>query len=51
MQLLSIGEEEAIVGWIKQLGDWGWPPRVTQLRKMATELLQAKGIKEELGIH
>src|SRR5450432_4507289 len=51
MQLLSVGEEEAIVSWIKQLGEWGWPPRVLQLRKMATELLHAKGSKEELGIH
>jgi hypothetical protein len=47
MQLLSVGEEESLVSWIKQLGEWGWPPRVLQLRKMATELLRAKGIKED----
>src|SRR5450432_4408128 len=51
MQLLSAGEEESLVGWIKQLGEWGWPPRVLQLRKMAIEILAAKGYKEELGIH
>jgi Tc5 transposase DNA-binding domain len=51
MQLLSAGEEESLVGWIKQLGEWGWPPRVLQLRKMATEILAAKGYKEELGVH
>jgi len=51
MQRLSVGEEESLVKWIKQLGEWGWPPRVLQLRKMATELLHAKGSKEELGIH
>jgi len=50
-QRLSVGEEESLVSWIRQLGEWGWPPRVLQLRKMAIELLYAKGIKEELGIH
>jgi hypothetical protein len=50
-QRLSVGEEESLVSWIRQLGEWGWPPRVLQLRKMAMELLYAKGIKEELGIH
>jgi transposase-like protein len=38
-QRLSVGEEESLVNWIKQLGVWGWPPRVLQLRKMAVELL------------
>src|SRR5450432_2669701 len=51
LQRLSVGEVEAIVGWIKQLGEWGWPPRVSQLRKIAIELLYAKGDKEELSIH
>jgi len=39
MQRLSAREEESLVSWIKQLGAWGWPPRVLQLRKMAIELL------------
>jgi hypothetical protein len=50
IQRLSAGEEESLVDWIKQLGVWGWPPRVLQLRKMAVELLQAKGDYKELGI-
>src|SRR5450432_3973736 len=51
LQLLSVGEEESIVSWIKQLGEWGWPPRVLELRKMAIDLLRAKGAKTELGIY
>jgi len=48
---LCIGEEEALRDWCIQLGKWGWPPRVCQLRTMALELLRAKSDKAELGIH
>ena len=39
MQLLSLEEEEALRDWCIQLAKWGWPPRICQLRAMATELL------------
>ena len=42
MQRLSNREEDVLVSWCKQLEAWGWPARISQLRKMATELLQAK---------
>jgi Tc5 transposase DNA-binding domain len=50
-QLLCPGEEECLKDWCIQLAKWGWPPRICQLRAMATELLRAKSSKEELGIH
>src|SRR5450432_253977 len=34
-RLLCPGEEEALRDWCIQLGRWGWPPRVCQLRIMA----------------
>jgi hypothetical protein len=51
MQRLSPGEEQALVLWICQLQNWGWPAKVYQVRGMAQELLQAKGDTKELGIH
>jgi Tc5 transposase DNA-binding domain len=48
---LCVGEEEALKDWCIQLAKWGWPPRVCQLRTMATELLRAKSDRNELGVH
>ena len=50
-QLLCPGEEESLRDWCIQLSKWGWPPRILQLRAMATELLRAKGSRELLGVH
>ena len=38
-QLLRPEQEEALAKWIKKMEAWGWPPRVTQVKYMATELL------------
>jgi hypothetical protein len=51
MQQLSVGEEDALRDWMLELASWGWPVRVEQLRRMATELLHEKGDTKELGIH
>ena len=32
-----------------EIQSWGFPPRISQLREMAEELLQAKGDYKELG--
>jgi hypothetical protein len=44
-------EELALEGWCKQLEEWGAPGRICQLRKMAEELLVAKGDTESLGLN
>ena len=48
-QRLSPEEEHALKTWILQMGEWGWPPRVSQVRFMATEMLIAKNDHKELG--
>jgi hypothetical protein len=48
-QRVSVQEEEAIRRWILQLGAWGWPPLVSQVNRMAIEVLKAKGDTEPLG--
>lgn len=50
-QRLSSEEEEAIHTWILRLQNWGWPPRIEQVRFMAIELLQQKGDTEPIGIN
>jgi hypothetical protein len=50
-QKLSAKEERIIERHIQQLEVWGWPPMVSQLQKMATELLKAKGDMEDIGIN
>jgi Tc5 transposase DNA-binding domain/helix-turn-helix, Psq domain len=50
-QRLCPGEEESLKDWCIQLAKWGWPPRISQLRAMATELLRAKNSIESLGYH
>jgi Tc5 transposase DNA-binding domain len=50
-QLLCPREEESLKDWCIQLARWGWPPRISQLRAMAVELLRAKGSTESLGVH
>ena len=47
-QRLTPEEEESIKSWVLEIQSWGFPPRVAQLREMATELLQAKGDYREL---
>ena len=42
-------EEKIIERHILQLEVWGWPPLVSQLQKMAKELLMAKGDILDLG--
>jgi hypothetical protein len=49
MQRLSPMEESVIVAWCLQLYNWGWPARITQLRRMAVELLKEKGDTRALG--
>lgn len=48
-QRLTPKEEDIIERHIRQLEVWGWPPMVSQLQKMATELLVAKGDLKDLG--
>lgn len=48
-QRLMPEEEESIKSWVLEIQSWGFPPRVAQLREMATELLQVKGDYRELG--
>ncbi len=48
-QRLTTEEEESIKNGVLEIQSWGFPPRVTQLREMAVELLQAKGDHKELG--
>lgn len=43
-QRLTPEEEESIQNWVLEIQSWGFPPRITQLLKMAEELLQAKAI-------
>ena len=50
-QRLSVQEEEALKRWILQLGAWGWPPLISQVYKMASKLLKAKGDMEPLGVN
>jgi hypothetical protein len=50
-QRLTAAEELVLEGWLKQLEKWGAPGRVCQLRKMAEELLIAKGDTKELGVN
>ncbi len=47
-QKLTSEEEESIKSWVLEIQSWGFPPRVAQLRKMAEELLRAKGYYKEL---
>ncbi len=48
-QILSQLEEQVLVTWCLQLEAWGWPARIVQLRRMAIELLRAKGYHKPLG--
>ena len=48
-QRLSVIEERALIGWIEQMTEWGWPPRIQHLESMAKNLLNAKGDSEPLG--
>lgn len=48
-QRLTPEEEESIQSWVLEIQSWGFTPRITQLREMAEELLQAKGDYKELG--
>ena len=50
-QRLTSEEESALVSWIQQMAEWGWPPRVVHVRDMATELLVEKGDRKELGVN
>ena len=48
-QRLTPEEENSIESWVLEIQSWGFPPRISQLREMAEELLQAKGDYKELG--
>ena len=50
-QRVTKQEEVALVTWIKQMQQWGWPPRVCQLRSMATEFLHKRGDRTPLGVN
>ncbi len=50
-QRLTPEEEESIESWVLDIQSWGFPPRVSQLREMAEELLQARGDYKELGVN
>lgn len=42
LQRLTPSEKCAFAGWVVQMEAWGFPPRVSQLRSIATELLLKK---------
>ncbi len=48
-QRLSPEEENELVEWSRQLEEWGWPARISQLEKMAKDMLVLKGDMENLG--
>lgn len=48
-QRLTPVEEQALKGWIFQVAEWGWPPKVSQVKFMATEMLVDKGDNRALG--
>ena len=50
-QRLSPSEEASFVQWILQLASWGWPARISRVKQMAIEILQAKGDHQPLGIN
>ena len=50
-QRLTPEEESALVNWILSLQALGWPPRVEQIRQMATELLVKKEDMKPLGVN
>jgi hypothetical protein len=50
-QCLTLVEARIIERHIMQLEVWGWPPMVTQVQKMARELLIAKRDLEDIGIN
>ena len=50
-QRLSVQKEEAIHKWVLQLGAWGWPPLISQLYRIASDLLKPKGDFKPLGVN
>lgn len=50
-QKLSPQEEAQIVKQVEELCAWGWPPLVSEVRRMAMELLQEKGEKPFIHIN
>lgn len=50
-QRLTVLEEASLIRWIEQLYEWGWPPRIPQLERMAKHLMECKGDHEDLGVH
>ena len=48
-QRLSDLEENTLKAWILQVAEWGWPPRISQIKFMTSELLMNKGDYRELG--
>jgi hypothetical protein len=51
MQRLSVQEEGLLRKWVLQLGAWGWPPLISQLYRMASELCKSNGDNIPLGIN
>ena len=50
-QRLTVLEEASLVKWMIQLMNWGWPPTISQLERMASHLLICKGDREPLGVN
>ena len=50
-QLLTPGEEKALVKWILQLEAWNFPPTVERMKRMAQELMRKRKDFREIGIH
>ncbi|KAH0612472.1 uncharacterized protein H6S33_008852 [Morchella sextelata] len=44
-QLLTPIEEKEIVKWILRLDDWGFPPRMKNVKDMATHFVRSHGVK------
>ncbi len=53
-QRLTEAEESTLAKWVGLMQIWGWPPRICQVRRMATRFLIRRGVnvlKKPLGIH
>lgn len=48
-QLLTLFEESVVESYCNTLHGWGWPARIHQIRRMATEILKNKGDARDLG--
>ena len=44
---MTNAEENAIVGWIGRVDDYGWPPKIDYVKQMAIRFIKSDGIQKE----